>query len=46
MTVLPNTVDTIMKEIEELFPERYETGTQTDMDKERNGCYLKSNDNC
>ena len=33
MTVLPNTVDTIMKEIEELFPERNETGTQTEWTK-------------
>ena len=33
MTVLPNTAETLMKEIEELFPERDERGTQTDMTK-------------
>ena len=42
MTVLPNTVDTIMKEIEELFPERAETGTQTDMTKREMDGILKA----
>ena len=42
MTVLPNTVDTIMKEIEELFPEQYETGTQTDIKKREMDAILKA----
>ena len=48
MTDLPNTAETLVKEIETSFIdlERDETGTQTDMTKREMDGYLKSNDIC